>query len=252
MTLRQTLAISLMSLIAVPASAQTATPAPDPSQQREFWNTVYTKETMKFRREASAFVRHAIEGRTAGRALDLGMGQGRNALFLASQGWQVTGVDISDAAIAEANAAALKANLSLKTVQQGLSEFDIGDGQWDLIVLSYMQFWLARQSPPQFNRLAAALAPGGLLAVEGFAAEDAPGGPTMGYKSNQLLASFAPLLRVVEYRDSIEASDWKLGSRKPRDAPHRRKREEIARSPRWPSAPRLQPPVPECRVSSRE
>jgi SAM-dependent methyltransferase len=193
---------------------QAQTPAPlDPPQQREFWNTVYAKETMKFRREASAFVQHAVEGLTPGAALDLGMGQGRNALFLASQGWRVTGVDISDVAIAEAREKAEKVGLKIATVQQGLNQFDIGEGKWNLIVLSYMQFWLARQEPAEFERLAKGLAPGGVLAVEGFASEDAPGGPQFGFQTNQLLQAFAGRLRVVEYRDAIEASDWKLGTK---------------------------------------
>lgn len=68
-------------------------------QQRDFWNTVYEKETMKFRRDASTFVQHAVEGRAPGRALDLGMGQ-------------VTGVDFSDVAIAEAKAAAELARIA--------------------------------------------------------------------------------------------------------------------------------------------
>ena len=187
--------------------------AQTPPQPRDFWNTVYEKETMKFRRDASTFVQHAVEGRTTGRALDLGMGQGRNSLFLASQGWQVTGVDISDVAIAEAKATAAQAKLPLTTVQQSLDQFDIKEGQWNLIVLSYMQFWMARQSAAELARIANGLAPGGLLVVEGFAAEDAPGGPTMGFQTNQLLRSFAERLKVVEYQDSSIASDWKLGTK---------------------------------------
>lgn len=180
---------------------------------KEFWNTVFAKETMKFRREASAFVQQVVEGRPAGRALDLGMGQGRNALFLASQGWQVTGVDISNVAIAEAQATAKRMTLPLTAIEQSLDDFDLGQGQWDLIVLSYMQFWLARQGEPQHARLVNALADGGLLAIEGFAAEDAPGGPAMGFQTNQLLKAFGGRLKVMEYRDSSEASDWKLGTR---------------------------------------
>ena len=38
-------------------------------------------------------------GKTPGSALDPGMGQGRNALYLAAHGWRVTGVDLSDTAI---------------------------------------------------------------------------------------------------------------------------------------------------------
>ncbi len=191
----------------------TGQPGMTPEGRRQFWNTVYTKETMKFRREASAFVKRAAEGRKPGRALDLGMGQGRNALFLASVGWQVTGVDISDAAIAEAEGTAKKLKLPLQAVKQSLDEFAPGDAQWDLVLLSYMQFWLAGAKPAQTEKIRNALAPGGILVIEGFASEDAPGGPAMGFKTNQLLQMFGERLRVMEYGDSTEESDWKLGTR---------------------------------------
>jgi methylase of polypeptide subunit release factors len=63
------------------------------------------------------------QGRKPGTALDWGMGQGRNAIYLAGQGWDVTGVDISDVAVEQAkknveapkpNARAIFVNLPLR------------------------------------------------------------------------------------------------------------------------------------------
>ena len=177
------------------------------------WNDIYANSKMRFRAEASAFVQRVVKGRAAGRALDLGMGPGRNALFLAAEGWQVTGVDISDVAIEKALASARAAGLKLDAVKQSLDAYDPGEGKWDLIVVSFMQFWLVNAAPEKLERIARGLAPGGILAVEGFAAEDAPGGPRMGFQTNALIGWFAPGLRVIEYQDAREESDWKFGTR---------------------------------------
>lgn len=185
---------------------------PPPARQREMWNDIFENNKMKFRAEASAFVKRAVKGRPPGRALDLGMGTGRNALFLAAEGWTVTGVDISDVAVAKAVQSAKTAGLTLKTVTAGLDEFEPGDGEWDLVVLSFMQFWIANADQAKLDRITKALAPGGILLVEGFAAEDAPGGPKMGFQPNALLRYFGTSVRVIEYQDAREQSDWKLGT----------------------------------------
>lgn len=66
------------------------------------------------------------------------MGQGRNAIWLAQQGWTVTGFDPAEKAVALAaqNAAAL--NVKLRSEIKTFDEFDFGDQQWDLILLSYV------------------------------------------------------------------------------------------------------------------
>lgn len=71
-------------------------------------------------------------------ALDVGMGLGRNAIYLAQQGWTVTGFDPADKAVAQANEAARKSGVSLTTVVQGSEDFDFGTNRWDLVLLSYV------------------------------------------------------------------------------------------------------------------
>jgi 2-polyprenyl-3-methyl-5-hydroxy-6-metoxy-1,4-benzoquinol methylase len=65
-------------------------------RDRDFWNGKFSDPQTQFNHQPSRLLVDAIQGRTPGRALDLGMGEGRNAIFLAQQGWQVTGVDLSD------------------------------------------------------------------------------------------------------------------------------------------------------------
>ena len=62
---------------------------------RDEWNAVY-REGKEFNPAPNKFLVEMVKGRKPGLALDVAMGQGRNALYLASQGWRVTGIDISD------------------------------------------------------------------------------------------------------------------------------------------------------------
>ena len=95
------------------------------------------------------------------RALDLACGAGRNALWLAEQGWDVTAVDGSDAAIEILHRRAAQRGLSIKTVVADLEagEFPLQPAAWDLILIyAYLQ----RDLLTQFHD---ALRPGGIAAV---------------------------------------------------------------------------------------
>lgn len=72
-----------------------------------------------------------------GKALDAGMGRGRNAIYLASLGWDTTGYDMSVDALKMAQASADKAGVKIKTVEAKHEDFNFGEAQWDLIVCSY-------------------------------------------------------------------------------------------------------------------
>jgi SAM-dependent methyltransferase len=94
-----------------------------------------------------------------GRALDVAGGSGRNALWLARRGLEVTLADVSDVALDQAAAAARAAGLRLATVRVDLETAPLPAGPWDLLLCTY---FLHR---PLFATFPAALAPGGLLVV---------------------------------------------------------------------------------------
>ena len=81
---------------------------------QEVWNEVYTKR--QGRPSHNQFLAERIQGRKPGKALDIGLGEGRNALFLAAQGCEVTGFDISDVGVALAREAAQQRGLKLEAV----------------------------------------------------------------------------------------------------------------------------------------
>jgi SAM-dependent methyltransferase len=92
-----------------------------------------------------------------GMALDLAGGLGRHALWLASRGWQVTVVEISDVAIGKLSQAALRLNVKLELLAGDAAEFRFEPAHFDLIVLFY------HLDRSLFPRIASALKPGGLL-----------------------------------------------------------------------------------------
>ena len=67
----------------------------------EVWNDLYSKREGK-EHQFNKFLAESVKGRKPGKALDIGMGQGRNSLFLAALGWQVTGFDISEVGVKQA------------------------------------------------------------------------------------------------------------------------------------------------------
>ena len=173
------------------------------------WNRILTSPKPRFNTEPNAFLASIIEGEVVGKtapgkALDVGMGQGRNAIYLASQGWEVTGFDPADKAVAAAEQEAQRLGLELETFVQRDDEFDFGTDQWDLIVLSYVAL---RDLLPDLHR---SLKSGGLLMVEAFhrdAAENRPIGRGVVFETNELLELFAEY-RIVRYEDTPGAADF--------------------------------------------
>lgn len=136
------------------------------------------------------------------------MGQGRNAIWLAEQGWDVTGFDISAEGIAVARAAAEKKRLKMKAIQSTWQTFDFGQAQWDLIVLSYafVPIW----EPGFYARLRASLKRQGVIVFEHYL-HDGPdplprfaGTP----EPNGLLGVFLPDFRVLRYEEPVAVSEW--------------------------------------------
>lgn len=98
------------------------------------WNRFFSNPSAPFNQQPNAFMVEMIKSRKPGRALEIGMGQGRNSVYLAKQGWSVTGFDISDVGMKIAREAAAQAGAKITTVNAAMEDFDYGTDQWDLVV----------------------------------------------------------------------------------------------------------------------
>jgi len=174
-------------------------------RDRDFWNTKFSDPKTQFSRQPSRLLAETIRNRVPGRALDLGMGEGRNTIFLARQGWDATGVDISDVAVTQAKARASQMHMGINAILDDVDHYQLGKNKWDLVVLFYMHAWYHGAKPASPERLASALRPGGLLVVEGFAGKE-----KYMFQPNELLRDF-PGLRVLRYEDADDEAEWAPG-----------------------------------------
>jgi SAM-dependent methyltransferase len=174
-------------------------------RDRDFWNGKFKDPATQFRREPSRLLVDSINGRKPGMALDLGMGQGRNTIFLAQRGWDVTGVDLSDVAVRQATTRAAELHVNITAIVDDLDHYQPGSNKWDLIALFYIHAWYHGAKPAK--RLTTALKPGGLLVVEGFAGQE-----KFMFQPNELIQDF-PELRVLRYEDVEDEAEWAPGHR---------------------------------------
>jgi len=158
----------------------------------------------RFNTDPNAFLVEMVRGVAPGSALDVGMGQGRNAIYLARQGWAVTGFDPAEQAVALAKKQAAALGVPLTTFVQADDEFDFGAARWDLVVLSYVS---VRNI---LSQVQASLKPGGLVVLEAFH-RDATKGSSIGggvvWDTNELLTTFKGL-RILRYEDAEAPSDF--------------------------------------------
>ena len=168
-----------------------------PDGAKVLWNKVYGGRNPIFVETPNALLASAILGRKPGKALDFGMGQGRNAVFLAMQGWDVTGFDPSDEGVRLAQASAAKAGVKIHAVVSTDDRFDFGVARWDLIAMTYIR----SLSTSDAERIRRALAPGGIFVYEN--GSD---------RHNELLKLFLPF-RILRYEDADAFPDWNPAER---------------------------------------
>jgi SAM-dependent methyltransferase len=179
--------------------------AQEQPQLRDAWNEIFSKrQGSEF--PHNKFLAETVRGRQPGAALDIGIGEGRNALFLAAQGWEVTGFDISDVAVQMARDTAQRRGLQLKILVEDADRFDYGRQRWDLVVGMYMHEVITRNA----GKIVEALKPGGILVVEGFHRDvnrRGVQGTGIGFRTNELPRAF-DRLRILHYEDTVGTPDW--------------------------------------------
>nr|HEX4312965.1 methyltransferase domain-containing protein [Kofleriaceae bacterium] len=169
--------------------------------EKATWDATY-RAGVGFNAKPNQLLVDTVKGRKPGAALDLAMGQGRNAVFLASQGWKVTGVDISDEGIKIAKDAAAKQKLKLDTVNADLASYDMGKDKWDLITMIY-----AGEDPALIEKIKVALKKGGVVVIEYFAKDATKGTGIGGFAPGELAHELAGW-KIVKDEVADGTSDW--------------------------------------------
>jgi 2-polyprenyl-3-methyl-5-hydroxy-6-metoxy-1,4-benzoquinol methylase len=128
------------------------------------WDRKWRDEQPRPRTDANRFLVAEVPGMAAGRALDLACGAGRNAVWLAEQGWEVTGVDFSEVALEHARRLARSRRVEIEWVLADVLDWQPPSGAFDLVTVLYLQLPAGERSKV-LARAASALAPGGTLLV---------------------------------------------------------------------------------------
>lgn len=132
--------------------------------QRDLWNERYNQKGSVWGAAPNQFVADRLADLEPSRILDLGCGQGRNAIWLAARGHTVTAVDVSDVAIEQATELAADAGVSVEFVAADLAAWEPRAAAFDLVLLAYIQAPEATRRVLH-RKAAEALAPGGVVFI---------------------------------------------------------------------------------------
>lgn len=146
-----------------------------------FWNARYGEKKRIWSGRPNPQLIAETEQLAPGRALDVGCGEGADALWLARRGWEVTGVDISTVALTRAAEHEKEQDGDLGTAvlpviweHRDLTQWEPPPDSFDLVTAQYMHLPTA-QREPLFRALARAVAPGGTLLIVGHHPSDLHG-----------------------------------------------------------------------------
>jgi len=149
--------------------------APEIHYTQEFWDDRYGSADRLWSGQPNAQLVAQVADLAPGEALDVGSGEGADAIWLASRGWTVTGVDISAVALqrAESHAAASGAEVARRITwrREDLVTWVPARESFDLVSAQYMHMPSPLREDLQ-ARLAAAVRPGGTLLIVGHHADD--------------------------------------------------------------------------------
>lgn len=131
------------------------------------WDKRYSGKTFAYGTSPNDFLRAQAQHLPLGNVLSLGEGEGRNAVFLAGLGYNVSALDGSRVGLAKAQTFAKDQGVEIKTIHADLANYQIEENRWDVIVSIFCHL------PPDMRRkthgqIAAGLRPGGCLILEAY------------------------------------------------------------------------------------
>jgi SAM-dependent methyltransferase len=126
------------------------------------WDERYAAAELIWTAEPNRFLVAEVNGLAPGRALDLACGEGRNAVWLATQGWEVTGVDFSRAGLDKARHLAQQHQVPVEWILADVTTHQPPPPGFDLVAILYLQL-PAEPLAAALDNAVRALAPGGTL-----------------------------------------------------------------------------------------
>lgn len=182
-------------------------PEPDPNKKSapQLWNERYAGEKYLFGKEPAVLLKTFVGALKKGKAIDIAMGEGRNAVFLAQNGFEVEGIDCSAAAIEKAKKLAAEKGVTIDAKSQNLDFFLMPLMKYDTIVMTYF-----RPQARFFSEVRRGLVLGGTFALEAYTVDQVRHGapnPNLDfeecYKPNEVLGHLKDF-HVLYYKEMPE------------------------------------------------
>ena len=148
-------------------------------RRKAMWEERYEGNHYLFGTEPNNFLRENSKGLPIGETLSLGEGEGKNAVFLAGLGHQVTALDASENALLKAKQLAQQKRVRVNTLQTNLYDYQFEAGRWDCIVAIFCHLPSSIRKRVH-QQIAHALRPGGVFILEAYTPEQlqyGSGGP---------------------------------------------------------------------------
>jgi SAM-dependent methyltransferase len=133
---------------------------------RAGWDARYSEADLMWGAGPNRFVAEEFTGVPPGRALDVGSGEGRNAIWLAEHGWRVTAVDFSPVATERGRQLAGQRGVEVDWVVADLLDYQPEEGTFDAVLVIYLHL-MPEALATVLHRAARAVAPGGRIFVIG-------------------------------------------------------------------------------------
>jgi len=197
--------ILLNTLALLIVTAVTGVPLLDAKpRDKDRWDQKYSTEAYIFGKEPVPFLKQNVHLLPKSKALDIAMGEGRNGVFLATQGFEVVGLDISEKGLAKAHQLAKQNGVTIETRVVDLENHQLEKNAYDVILLMY---YMQRDLWPQIKD---ALKPGGMAIIETYNVDHlkhARFNPKWLLKYNELITAFQgmKIIRYQAYEDSDQA-----------------------------------------------
>ena len=166
-------------------------------KDKDRWNSKYETEVYLFGEKPIPFLVDNVHLLPKGKVLDIAMGEGRNGVYLATQGFEVLGLDISEKGLEKAHNLAEKNNVTIKTKVVDLESFTLEPNSYNVILCTYYM------QKDLFKQFQSALKPGGMIVVETYNVDYlkyVQFSRKWALDTNELLDIFKGL-RVIRYQD---------------------------------------------------
>lgn len=179
------------------------------------WDERYREPGFAYGTSPNEFLVSVVDKIPKGKVLSLAEGEGRNAVYLASLGYQVTGVDGSEVGLHKAVELAAERGVAITTIHADLNEFEIEPEQWDGIIACYCHVPSAIRIPLH-KAAVRGLKSGGVFVLEAFSKEQLAYG-TGGPQSLDMLMSLDELMQELSGLELVHSvrieRDVREGSR---------------------------------------